>query len=156
MPLAEHLLQRHCQASDRPLVQLSDKAKARLTQYSWPGNVRELDNVMQRALIICHGEQIDADDIMLEQAELCNDASVAGHHEPDTDEATSSASLFDDNIVSNGFKHSVHEQEHRIILATMKACANRRKEVAEKLGISDRTLRYKLARMREAGIELPA
>ena len=56
---------------------------------------------------------------------------------------------------SNSFKHSVHEQEHRIILATMKACANRRKDVAQKLGISDRTLRYKLARMRDCGIDLP-
>lgn len=153
VPLAEHLLQRHCQASGRSLVQLSDQAKTRLTQYAWPGNVRELDNVMQRALIICHGEKIDEDDIMLEQAELCSETAVAQRHELDVDAA---ASLFDESIANNGFKHSVHEQEHRIILATMKACANRRKEVAEKLGISDRTLRYKLARMREAGIELPA
>jgi len=53
------------------------------------------------------------------------------------------------------FKSGVYEQEHRIILETMRACANRRKEVAEKLGISARTLRYKLARMRESGIALP-
>ena len=54
------------------------------------------------------------------------------------------------------FKSEVYEQEHRIILETMRACANRRKDVAEKLGISARTLRYKLARMRESGIQLPA
>lgn len=156
VPLAEHLLQRHCRAAGRALVQLSAAAKKRLSQYPWPGNVRELDNVMQRALIICHGEQIDADDIMLEQADLCIETRVADHREPDVDDVSCSAALFDETIASNGFKHSVHEQEHRIILATMKACANRRKEVAEKLGISDRTLRYKLARMREAGIELPA
>lgn len=156
VPLAEHLLQRHCQAAGRSLVQLSTAAKTRLSQYSWPGNVRELDNVMQRALIICHGEKIDVDDIMLEQVDLCSGAIVAEQDEPDAEHVASSTSLFDETIANNGFKHSVHEQEHRIILATMKACANRRKEVAEKLGISDRTLRYKLARMREAGIELPA
>jgi two-component system response regulator FlrC len=53
------------------------------------------------------------------------------------------------------FKSGVYEQEHRLILETMKACQNRRKDVAERLGISARTLRYKLARMRESGIQLP-
>ena len=47
-------------------------------------------------------------------------------------------------------------QEHQIILDTLQACNGKRKEVAEKLGISPRTLRYKLARMREDGIEVPA
>jgi two-component system response regulator FlrC len=54
------------------------------------------------------------------------------------------------------FKSEVYEQEHRIILETLRACAFSRKDVAEKLGISARTLRYKLARMRESGIEIPA
>ena len=47
-------------------------------------------------------------------------------------------------------------QEHQIILDTLVSCNGKRKDVAEKLGISPRTLRYKLARMREDGIEVPA
>jgi two-component system, response regulator FlrC len=149
LPLALHLLQRHCQADGRHQVSLTTAAKQRLVQYHWPGNVRELDNVMQRALIIAHGNTITADDIMLEQMELQPEDHVSLAPAPE------SAGDSEEDSCSK-FKHSVHEQEHRIILATMKACANRRKDVAQRLGISDRTLRYKLARMRESGIDLPA
>ena len=47
-------------------------------------------------------------------------------------------------------------QEHQIILDTLQACHGSRKDVAERLGISPRTLRYKIAKMRESGIEIPA
>ena len=47
-------------------------------------------------------------------------------------------------------------QEHQIILDTLNACHGSRKSVAEQLGISPRTLRYKLARMRDSGIKIPA
>ncbi|QBL09869.1 sigma-54-dependent Fis family transcriptional regulator [Rheinheimera sp. D18] len=163
IPLAEHLLQRHCQISGRSQMSLSKEARQRLVQYNWPGNVRELDNVIQRALIIAHGDSITADDIMLEQMDI-NEPNRVTNHEASYSEpllpAEISASLPELNDTANdeqgSFKHSVYEQEHRIILATMKAYNNRRKDVAQKLGISDRTLRYKLARMRDSGIELPA
>lgn len=150
VPLAQHLLQRHCRASGRAVVQLSDAAAMLLTRYSWPGNVRELDNVVQRALIICQGDSITTEDILLEQAEIPPTVGTVIAQPVTLDK------LADEEDVSTGFKASVLEQEHRIILATMKACANRRKDVAERLGISARTLRYKLARMKEHGIELPA
>jgi two-component system, response regulator FlrC len=50
----------------------------------------------------------------------------------------------------------LRQQEHQIILDTLHSCNGRRKDVAERLGISPRTLRYKLARMRDVGIDLPA
>lgn len=163
IPLAEHLLQRHCQINGRSQMSLSKEARQRLVQYNWPGNVRELDNVIQRALIIAHGDSITADDIMLEQMDM-NEPNRVTNNEASYSEpllpAEISASQSELNDTANdeqgSFKHSVYEQEHRIILATMKAYNNRRKDVAQKLGISDRTLRYKLARMRDSGIELPA
>lgn len=161
VPLAEHLLQRHCRSAGRAQPDLTAAARRCLLQHSWPGNVRELDNVMQRALIIARGDVIDAGDIMLESADMSQAAlsSAALQLAPEfTVMAGVDGAVRDDTVNDTGsrFKHSVHEQEHRIILATMKACANRRKEVAQKLGISDRTLRYKLARMRDCGIDLPA
>jgi two-component system response regulator FlrC len=51
--------------------------------------------------------------------------------------------------------HELRDQEYAIILETLVACNGRRKEIAEKLGISPRTLRYKLAKMRDAGIDIP-
>ncbi|HEY0924799.1 sigma-54 dependent transcriptional regulator [Rheinheimera pacifica] len=150
VPLALHLLQRHCRATGRAVVRLTEAAALQLTRYSWPGNVRELDNVIQRALIICQNDSIETDDILLEQADLQLPAIA------DCAIPLPVTQMTEDDDANAGFKASVHEQEHRIILATMKACANRRKDVAERLGISDRTLRYKLARMKEHGIELPA
>ncbi|SEH99618.1 two-component system, response regulator FlrC [Rheinheimera pacifica] len=150
VPLALHLLQRHCRATGRAVVRLTEAAALQLSRYNWPGNVRELDNVMQRALIICQNDSIEADDILLEQADM-QPLAIA-----DSEIPLPATQMAEDDDANTGFKASVHEQEHRIILATMKACANRRKDVAERLGISDRTLRYKLARMKEHGIELPA
>ncbi|MEE2001212.1 sigma-54 dependent transcriptional regulator [Alkalimonas sp. MEB108] len=138
LPLAEHLMERHCQRDGMAIPQLDGSAIQKLLQHSWPGNVRELDNVMQRALIIHSDGVISAEDIYIEEL------SVPAMAVTDADADVSQ------------FKQEIHEQEHRLILATMRACDNKRKDVAERLGISDRTLRYKLARMREAGIQLPA
>jgi two-component system, response regulator FlrC len=144
LPLCRHLLERHCQQQGEPVPNLTAAAQRKLLQHDWPGNVRELDNVMQRALIVHTAPDITAEDILLELSagatEWQGDASAALSQDPDL----------------SVFKSEVYEQEHRIILETMRACANRRKDVAEKLGISARTLRYKLARMRESGIQLPA
>lgn len=151
VPLAQHLLQRHCTAEQRCLVTLSQAAAERLTAYTWPGNVRELDNVIQRALILQTGSEIGVDDILLEQDVADSLAQIGKDNER-------SANLTEDAAATDitDFKAEIHEQEHKLILATMQACAYKRKDVAQKLGISDRTLRYKLARMRESGIELPA
>lgn len=151
LPLCRHLLERHCQQNGTATPELTPTAQRKLLQHSWPGNVRELDNVMQRALIVHSGSEITADDILLESTEFSQQ-----FQEPSATQAAQAAqtALLDPDL--SLFKSEVYEQEHRIILETMKACANRRKEVAEKLGISARTLRYKLARMRESGIQLPA
>ena len=158
VPLAQHLLQRHCLQQQRALVSLSEAAAVRLSEHSWPGNVRELDNVIQRALILQQGAMIEAADILLEaNTALSTRAAEPGIVEPvytasdiNTDNQAESPAEISD------FKTEIHEQEHKLILATLQACAYKRKDVAQKLGISDRTLRYKLARMRESGIEVPA
>ncbi|WP_419569554.1 sigma-54-dependent transcriptional regulator [Rheinheimera sp.] len=140
LPLAQHLLERHSRQTGLATPTLTPAAQQKLLQHSWPGNVRELDNIMQRSLIISDGELIDAEDIQLEIVPVSSAPAVPTVQDPDL-------SLF---------KSELYDQEHRIILETMKACANSRKDVAERLGISARTLRYKLARMRESGIQLPA
>lgn len=140
LPLAVHLMERHCQQKGAAVPELNAAAKRKLFSHDWPGNVRELDNVIQRALIVHADAVITEDDILLEQGTL------PGHRAEPV--------LVSNDPELSVFKSGVYEQEHRLILETMKACANRRKDVAEKLGISARTLRYKLARMRESGIIL--
>ncbi|WP_416305781.1 sigma-54-dependent transcriptional regulator [Neptunicella sp. SCSIO 80796] len=141
LPLAEHLIERHCQSDHAP--KLTAAARSKLMQYAWPGNVRELENVIQRALILGSGEQIDSQDLMIDNL---NNSSL----EPA--DTTAAAEVQEEAKLGTELRY----QEHQIILDTLNACNGRRKEVAEKLGISPRTLRYKLARMRDVGIQLPA
>ncbi|BFT31109.1 sigma-54 dependent transcriptional regulator [Alteromonas sp. D210916BOD_24] len=138
VPLAEHLMQRHASAQGIGTIRLSAAARNKLSQYSWPGNVRELENVVQRALILCENNEIDASDLMIDEDVS---AAVEVNHEH-----------HDENKLGSELRY----QEHQIILDTLVSCNGKRKDVAEKLGISPRTLRYKLARMREDGIEVPA
>ena len=140
LPLAEHLIQRHVSQSGDSVPKLTAAARTKLSNHQWPGNVRELENVIQRALILCQHGQIDATDLMIE----FNDSF--------TPVETQSAVTEDASLLGSELRH----QEHQIILDTLVSCNGKRKDVAEKLGISPRTLRYKLARMREDGIELPA
>ena len=142
VPLAEHLIERHCQKRGNAIPKLSAAARSKLLQHNWPGNVRELENVIQRALILAESAQIDAQDLMIEQDSQFSPAPLP---------ATSDR-LDDDSKLGS----ELRQQEHQIILDTLQSCKGRRKDVAERLGISPRTLRYKLARMREVGIDLPA
>ncbi len=150
VPLAERLLRKHfsvvsgtLSASllhnspvNSPVPLLSEAAKTQLQSHHWPGNVRELDNVIQRALILHNGEHIAAEDI---QYELVDELSAL----PDDD----------DGPKSLGDEMKGHEYSR--ILSVLKADHGNRKTAAEKLGISQRTLRYKLARMREMGMSVP-
>ncbi|TKB04952.1 sigma-54-dependent Fis family transcriptional regulator [Alteromonas portus] len=138
VPLAEHLVQRHASSQGLGTIRLSAAARNKLSQYSWPGNVRELENVVQRALILCENNEIDASDLMIDE------------------DMSAPLEVVQEQVEDNKLGSELRYQEHQIILDTLVSCNGKRKDVAEKLGISPRTLRYKLARMREDGIEVPA
>lgn len=144
IPIAEHLLSRHCMEMGREIPELTANAKMKLLGHGWPGNVRELDNVIQRALILSAENVIEAEDILVE--EFAVDHIAAEIKETQQQELQAQPD----------FKMEIRDQENRIILDALESCRGRRKEVAEMLGISPRTLRYKLAKMREQGIEVPA
>ncbi len=136
IPLAEYLLERHARDAGRAIPGLSAEARQRLLAYHWPGNVRELDNTIQRALILQGGDRILAQDLHLEQAA----------EQSTTPPASASGQLTD----------SVKSQEYQIIANALREPGSSRRAVAARLGISERTLRYKLAKMRDIGIEIPA
>lgn len=166
IPLAEHLLKRHCCKLGQAVPQLTQGAAEKLTQYRWPGNVRELDNVMQRALILCNQGVIEAVDILLEGVDwqdagsLQNLVSGSEAVSPTIQPQAMSnrvESYHSEPVTasSDSLGSELRDQEFAIILDTIRACEGRRKDVAERLGISPRTLRYKLAKMRDAGIDIP-
>ena len=138
LPLAKHLLEIHAKQNNQAVPELNSCARSKMLAYSWPGNVRELDNVIQRALILHSNQTITAGEILIESF--------------DTQIQVASTIDEREDKLGNELKH----QEHQIILDTLQACKGSRKAVAERLGISPRTLRYKIAKMRDHGIEIPA
>lgn len=155
LPLAEHLLTRHAQVQSQAIPRLTEEAKSLLLSYPWPGNVRELDNVMQRALILSDGQKIDVSALILEDVQFEHLCEVIEQQTPESaqiDNVLLESSVDVPRALGKGLK----DQEQKIILDALQTCAGKRKDVAELLGISPRTLRYKLARMKEQGIELPS
>lgn len=138
LPIANKLLNSY--STDRKKVSFSDAAKRLLKVHLWPGNVRELDNVVQRSLILKAGNIIEDKDIQLEAK--VNDLQFV------TDDLNQA------NDVESGLSGDLKAHEHDLIISALQA-KNSRKEVAERLGISSRTLRYKLAKMRDAGVTIP-
>jgi two-component system response regulator FlrC len=137
LPLAMQLLAARVRPGARIPALSADAAHLLLT-YSWPGNVRELDNLLQRALILVNGPVINPEHICFEAVgEL---------------PATRGA----DALADSGLNDSLRQTERDLILEALRGGTATRSEVAGRLGISPRTLRYKLARLREAGIDVPA
>jgi two-component system response regulator FlrC len=141
LPLAESLIIKRNRQARVP--ELSDEARNLLQSYHWPGNVRELDNVIQRALILQEGDNIDAEAIRFEHV-------ASGNNLPPELRESGSGQQTEE------LDTSLKSREQRLILKALQDVNGSRKDAAERLGISPRTLRYKLARMRDAGIQLPA
>lgn len=136
--LAFAMTLRHTPAGES-IPWLSDDALDMLKQHNWPGNIRELENVIRRALLLANGQpQIDPDHIVFDQA--TRDAAGSVHVDEDADGAKGKLS----NIVQLS--------EANVIMETLKACGGHRANTAKELGISERTLRYRLASYRDAGI----
>jgi two-component system, response regulator FlrC len=164
-PLAEKLLQKHAQKQNRRGMSLSPSAQQALLSYSWPGNVRELDNTMQRALILQAGHLIQAEDLGLDIAQtmaISNDISSSmGMYNPIKMPDMAAPTFQFPNPVPDVTHNSaqqlgddLRQREYEIIMNTLRLEGGSRKNTAERLGISARTLRYKIARLREEGFAI--
>jgi len=152
VPLAERLLAQHALKMRQPGVRLTAQARQHLLGHPWPGNVRELDNAIQRALILQQGGSIRPEDLCLTGsagfASLARDP--AGRSEP---AGASPDALAAPAEAVGALGDDLRRREFQVILDTLRAERGRRKETADRLGISARTLRYKLAQMRDAGLD---
>ena len=119
---------------------ISDEALAMLGRHDWPGNARELENVIQRALLLGMGDRIEAHDIVFDRASTSAAAAAPRAVEP----------------VAATLTNIVQIHEFAAIRRTLEECGGNRIETARRLGISERTLRYRLAKAREAGKLLAA
>jgi two-component system response regulator FlrC len=159
LPLAMRLLASHCRPGER-IPALDAPAGQRLLAHDWPGNVRELDNVMQRALVLCEGAVIGAEHISFEQlgaAEPVRPASPGSATASLVTAAPAHASApVRARVAGADLAGALAATEYELILEALRRDRGSRDRMAERLGISPRTLRYKLARMRAAGVNLAA
>ncbi len=151
VPLARFLLKSACEEQKLPEKLLTPEAEKKLLAYGWPGNVRELGNVMQRALIIAGGEITPENLIFDDESQFPLPESGAAPASPHPEAAPESDRLSGGGTLGEEMKI----QEFQIILDTLIECGGSRQQCAEKLGMSPRTLRYKLSKMREAGFVIP-
>lgn len=124
LPLAQALLNKHARGMS---VDLAPDAISQIKAYPWPGNVRELENAMQRALVLQEGEYIQAEDLSLDTLVISP---------------------------SDRLQDQMRGHEEQLLLDTLRKHAGARRPTALELGISERTLRYKLKSLRDRGVAI--
>lgn len=122
--LTDHLLAKLCRKNNRPVRSVSREFLDALTRHEWRGNVRELENVLERSLILCRGDVLDVRDL---PEHLLSPART-----PATPSATAPA----ENPLEAAERHALEE--------TLRKYAGHRERTAQALGISRRTLQYRL------------
>lgn len=130
--LASHFCQVFCAENGRALLPISEAAMRCLVALDWPGNVRQLQNVIERAVILCTGDELDREILGLSE-------------EMETTEKA--------REVSGDL--TLRDMERELILRKLRATRGNRTRAAQELGISVRTLRNKLNLYTDLGVEIP-
>jgi two-component system response regulator FlrC len=122
--LGRHFLEKYAALYGSRATRFTAEALERLLAHRWPGNVRELENVVQRAVILCGGGDIEAEDVVLEDAATLEPVDTGGR--------------------------SIAELERDVILTTLARLNGNRTHTAKALGITVRTIRNRLRKYRTA------
>lgn len=131
--LADYFLHKYSLELGRSTPALSSQALARLEAYAWPGNVRELENLMERAAVLCRGDEVTADHL---PAELARTGQVST---PSLDVPAGIDELLP-------MKDQVEALERKLIEAALARSDNSKAAAARLLEISERALWYKIKR----------
>ncbi len=170
LPLARHFLARHGERLKRQ-AHISPAAEALLQAYHWPGNVRELENTMHRVLILTAGDSVLPETVRLclphwngeavavppqtvVQAPVPPVQTAAPPAAAASQPASFAASAPQIPPAPPARPANMKDLEREHILATLREFGGSRKKTVEKLGISERTLRYKLQQYRDEGYEV--
>ena len=132
LPLARRFLNDMASAMGRGGLRLDTVSEQAMLDYGWPGNVREMENVIQRAVILAPAEVVKPEHLHLPSRPA---AKVNGEADRNDDE---------------GSAQDLKSLEKAHIMTTLASVNGSRKLAAQKLGMSERTLRHKLQQYREA------
>jgi len=127
--LASSLMTKLCRASKMPMPTLASQALSRLKQHSFPGNVRELENILERALALCDGTSVSAGDLLLENIHTSL-SPVPAH-----------------GSYALPLPEYLENIEKTAILNALEKTGQNKTEAARLLGVSFRTLRYRLSKL---------
>jgi two-component system response regulator FlrC len=128
--LTDHFLKLYSEKNNKNIKKISGEAMNDIVNRSWKGNVRELQNTIERAVLLCRGDTIKTENLMLEETQ-----------EDETKEERSPATTID-------------EMERRLIFITLDEKGGNRTHAARSLGISIRTLRNKLKEYKEKNVAI--
>lgn len=132
--LARHFVKQHAAAMERDIKEITPEAEDVLVNFAWPGNVRQLGNVLERAVALCTGKDIDIDDL---PGDLFTRNDAAGEQE-----SAEHASILPDGGVD--LEDSVAEFEMTLIRQALEKVRYSQKRAAKLLGLTPRSLRYRL------------
>jgi two-component system, response regulator FlrC len=173
LPLAKYLIEKIARSNGKVIPEFSEKAQNKLLNNNWPGNIRELDNVMQRAFILHLDDRIEYEDIIFEQENtVLASVDTVSDRVTQMPEEKLETNVCENSATINSEINSAHpvinsqekvkslhsdlkNHEFQVILDILQNTLGNRKITAERLGISQRTLRYKLAKMRDNGMDIP-
>ena len=122
--LVEHFINHFCARHKRPTKRFSDKAMNQLINAVWPGNVRQLRNVIERLIVTHVGDMIEAKSLP---------AELVANRDPTRSRITTLA-------------EATEMAEKQAIVAALSQCDFHREQTAKTLGVSVRTLHYKMSR----------
>lgn len=166
LPLAKYLLHRTASEYKRNRLVFSSEAEKNLLNYPWLGNVRELENVIQRAVILSPNDEIKSEHLLLNKNEfssirpkleqtlkaLSREVITADQHKIQQVDALYASLLVEKEQINSAAEEAPHDLkslEKKHILETLKAVNGSRTLAAQRLGMSGRTLRYKLQQYRK-------
>ena len=131
--LTQKLLEKLCKVQDIDIPVMKEEASKLIQSLPFSGNVRELENMLERALALCDGKKICVDDLLIDEA-INNTNPVATQFDPVKDKDVSLSDYLEDI-------------EKREILKALEKTNNNKTAAAKLLGVSFRTLRYRLSKL---------
>jgi len=132
--LAAHILSQLCAQQGIQPPHISVEAMGALQRYAFPGNVRELENILERALTLCNGEQIKLDDLALPELDPAEEREANLDQPPPPPEGVP-------------LEEFLEQIEKQAILKALDQTQNNKTAAAKLLGITFRAMRYRLKKL---------